>query len=206
MTDSGYFELASQDVAVQLDLISKVHGIEQAQKLFNNTPQHLKVLKVYSALLNCYAKAKLVEKAESVVQEMKSLGFANTLFVYNVILNFYYQTGNPDKINSLMQEMEQNGIGCDKFAHSIQLSAYTSVSDVEGIEKTLTRMDSDPNFFFDWTTYTVAAKGYTKLDLLTKALEMLKKSDRLISGKRRGTAYDSLITYMLQQGRRQMKS
>ena len=62
----------------------------------------------------------------------------------------------------------------DKFAHSIQLRAYTSVSD---IEKTLTRMDSDPNIFFYWTTYTVAAKGYTKLDLLTKALEMLKKSD-----------------------------
>eukprot|EP00258_Populus_trichocarpa_P043509 XP_024459528.1 pentatricopeptide repeat-containing protein At2g20710, mitochondrial-like [Populus trichocarpa] len=80
--------------------------------------------------------------------------------------------------------MEQNCIASDKFAHSIQLSAYTSVSDVEGIEKTLTRMDSDPNFFFDWTTYTVAAKGYTKLDLLTKALEMLKKSDRLISGKK----------------------
>ncbi|KAG6772357.1 hypothetical protein POTOM_023762 [Populus tomentosa] len=43
-------------------------------------------------------------------------------------------------------------------------------------------MDSDPNIFFNWTTYTVAAKGYTKLDLLTKALEMLKKSDRLITG------------------------
>ena len=145
-------------------------------------------------------------KKQSVAQEMKTLGYAYTSLVYNIILKFYFQTGNIEKIDSLMQEMEQNGIASDKFAHSIQLSAYTSVSDVEGIEKTLTRMDSDPNIFFDWTTYTVAAKGYTKLDLLTKALEMLKKSDRLISGKRRGTAYDSLITYMLQQGRRQMKS
>jgi pentatricopeptide repeat protein len=201
MTDSGYFELASQDVAVQLDLISKVHGIEQAQKLFNNTPQHLKVLKVYSALLNCYAKAKLVEKAESVVQEMKSLGFANTLLVYNVILNFYYQTGNPEKINSLMQEMEQNGIGCDKFAHSIQLSAYASVSEIVGIEKTLAKMESDPNVFLDWTSYTAAAKGYIKVGLVDKALEMLEKSERLVTGKRRGTAYDSLITLYAATGK-----
>ncbi|XP_061955630.1 uncharacterized protein LOC133677567 [Populus nigra] len=201
MTDSGYFELASQDVTVQLDLISKVHGIEQAQKLFNNTPQHLKVLKVYSALLNCYAKAKLVEKAESVVQEMKSLGFANTLLVYNVILNFYYQTGNPEKINSLMQEMEQNGIGCDKFAHSIQLSAYASVSDIVGIEKTLAKMESDPNVFLDWTSYTAAAKGYIKVGLVDKALEMLEKSERLVTGKRRGTAYDSLITLYAATGK-----
>ncbi|KAG6743921.1 hypothetical protein POTOM_052625 [Populus tomentosa] len=201
MTDSEYFELASQDVAVQLDLISKVHGIEQAQKLFNNTPQHLKVLKVYSALLNCYAKEKLVEKAESVVQEMKSLGFANTLLVYNVILNFYYQTGNPEKINSLMQEMEQNGIGCDKFAHSIQLSAYASVSDIVGIEKTLAKMESDPNIFLDWTSYTAAAKGYIKVGLVDKALEMLEKSERLVTGKRRGTAYDSLITLYAATGK-----
>ncbi|KAL9373852.1 hypothetical protein Peur_033472 [Populus x canadensis] len=201
MTDSGYFELASQDVAVQLDLISKVHGIEQAQKLFNNTPQHLKVLKVYSALLNCYAKAKLVEKAESVVQEMKSLGFANTLLVYNVILNFYYQTGNPEKINSLMQEMEQNGTGCDKFAHSIQLSAYASVSDIVGIEKTLAKMESDPNVFLDWTSYTAAAKGYIKVGLVDNALEMLEKSERLVTGKRRGTAYDSLITLYAATGK-----
>ncbi|KAL9399777.1 hypothetical protein Peur_008738 [Populus x canadensis] len=117
-------------------------------------------------------------KKQSVAQEMKTLGYANTSLVYNIILKFYFQTGNIEKIDSLMQEMEQNGIASDKFAHSIQLSAFSSVSDVEGIEKTLTRMDSDPNIFFDWTTYTVAAKG-KKTNEVLRIWELYKKNEKV---------------------------
>ncbi|CAK7342193.1 unnamed protein product [Dovyalis caffra] len=131
----------------------------------------------------------------------KRYAYALELSVFVVRIVHCTQTGNPEKINNLMQEMEQNGIGCDKFAHSIQLSAYASVADIEGIEKTLTRMESDPNIFLDWTTYTAAAKGYTKVGLIDKALEMLKKSERLITGKRSETAYDSLITLYAATGK-----
>ncbi|KAG6770277.1 hypothetical protein POTOM_025954 [Populus tomentosa] len=115
-------------------------------------------------LLNCYAKAKSVEIAVCRAE---------------------------DEDPSLMQEMEQNGIASDKFEHSIQLSAYTSVSDVEGIEKTLTRMDSDPNFFFNWTTYTVAAKG-KKTNEVLRIWKLYKKNEKVCK-----EAYISIIASIL---------
>lgn len=54
LTDKRYFSLIKADVAIRLDLISKVHGIEQAENYFENIPKQLKAHEVYSTLLNCY--------------------------------------------------------------------------------------------------------------------------------------------------------
>ncbi|KAG5223718.1 pentatricopeptide repeat-containing protein [Salix suchowensis] len=55
-------ELSPGDFAVQLDLISKVHGLEQAEEYYNSIPDHLKGIQVYGALLNCYAHKRHMEK------------------------------------------------------------------------------------------------------------------------------------------------
>ena len=41
------FKASAGDVAIQLDLISKVHGLEQAEKYFNETPNSLRSFKAY---------------------------------------------------------------------------------------------------------------------------------------------------------------
>nr|XP_048320739.1 uncharacterized protein LOC107432984 [Ziziphus jujuba var. spinosa] len=61
------------------------------------------VLQVYSALLNCYARAKLVKKAEAVIQQMKHMGFARSIPSYNILLK---------------------GIVHDRITYAIQISAY----------------------------------------------------------------------------------
>ncbi|KAB5530109.1 hypothetical protein DKX38_020190 [Salix brachista] len=55
MSDQRGHNLSPRDVAVRLDLISKVHGLEQAVPYFNSVPESLRGLEVYGALLNCYA-------------------------------------------------------------------------------------------------------------------------------------------------------
>ncbi|XP_062003898.1 pentatricopeptide repeat-containing protein At2g20710, mitochondrial-like [Rosa rugosa] len=195
MSDKRYVELLPSDVAIRLDLIAKVHGIEQAENYFNNTPQQLKVLEVYSALLNCYAHAKQLEKAEATMQKMRDLGFSRTSLSYNVLLNLYYKTGHCAKFDSLMSEMEENGIGFDRFTYGIRLSAAAAASDLEGIDKILAEWESDPKSLLDWINYAVAANGYTKAGAVDKALAMLKRSEEQIpSSKRQRGAYQYLMT------------
>lgn len=194
MTDKRYCPLTSVDSALRLDLISLVHGNEEAEKFFNNIPQKIRGVEVYSTRLNCYARAKSVEKAEAVLQKMRDLGFARETVTYNVMLNLYYQTGNREKFDALIHEMEENGIAYDRFTLGIQLSAYAAVSDIEGMEKIITKMESGNGVVLDWIIYSNAANAYTKAGLLDKALEMLKKCEGLVSSKKRSRAYDSLLT------------
>ncbi|KAG6693937.1 hypothetical protein I3842_09G025600 [Carya illinoinensis] len=106
MTEKRYFDLSSRDIAIQLDLIAKVHGIEQAENYFSNVPIKFRALEVYGAFLICYAHVKHVGKAEAIMQKMRDLGLDRTTVSYNVLLNLYYQTRNHEKLDTLVHEME----------------------------------------------------------------------------------------------------
>ena len=204
MTDKRYFDVSIGDVAIRLDLIAKVHGIEEAEKYFNNIPMKLRGIEVYCALLNCYAyvHVKDVEKAEAVMQKIRDLGFDRTLLAFNVLLNLYYQTGNHEKLDALMHEMEEKGIKFDSFTYGIRLSAYAATSDVEGIDKVLQKMESNPESVLNWTIYAVAANGYKKAGIEEKALEMLKKAEGLVNSTRRSKAFEFLLTQYASIGKK----
>ncbi|KAH7554226.1 hypothetical protein JRO89_XS12G0137700 [Xanthoceras sorbifolium] len=194
MSDKRYIPLTATDVAVRLDLISKVQGIEQAENYFNNIPKRLRTLHTYGALLNCYAYTRNVEKAEATMNKIREFGLAKRPLVYNCLLGLYHRTGNYEKLESLMHEMEENGTGWDRYTYGIRLAAYAAVADAEGVDKTVTRMESDTDVDLDWTSFAAAATAYTKAGLLDKALAMLKKSEGLINGKRSNIAYAYLMT------------
>ncbi|XP_015899696.3 pentatricopeptide repeat-containing protein At2g20710, mitochondrial [Ziziphus jujuba] len=202
MTDKRYYPLTYGDVAIRLDLISKVHGIEQVENYFNSVPRQLKSLEVYGALLNCYAHAELVEKAEAVMQQMRDIGLARSTLSYNVLLNLYYKTGCYEKMENLLHEMEEKGIGQDGVTYAIQISAYAANSDAEGIDKILTRMETDHEVL-DWSTYSTAANGCIRVGLLDKGLSMLKKSEELIStAKKKSAAYEHILTQYAALGKK----
>lgn len=62
---------------------------------------------VYTALLDCYAHGKSVEKAEFVMQKMRDMGFAKQPLCYNIMMNLYYKIGEYEKLNFLMLKMEE---------------------------------------------------------------------------------------------------
>ncbi|KAI6696612.1 hypothetical protein NL676_016731 [Syzygium grande] len=194
MSDKRYIAITTADAAVRLNLISKVHGIEQAEIYFDNLPRRLKVEKVFIALLNCYAKAKLPKKAEALLEKMRHLGFSRSVLCFTNLLNLYYRTGDYDKVDALINEMEEQKIHLNRYIYSIWLSASTAASDTEKFEMILTRMKMDANFVWDWTAGVVVTSGYYRLGLLDKALEMLKKCEGLITEKTSNVAYDFLIT------------
>ena len=133
------------------------------------------------------------------MQEMRDMGFVKTLS-YNVMLGLYSRLGKHEKLDNLMQEMEENGIGLDSFTYCIRLNAYCATSDMEGMEKLLMKLETDPAVNSDWNAYIVAANGYLKADLKEKAVEMLKKSEQFISGRSRRFGYEILLTLYATMG------
>lgn len=194
MTDKRYIPPASDDIATRLNLICKVHGLEQAENYFNNIPQQVKGFEVYNALLNCYMHVKSVQKAEGVMQKLRDLGYTRTPFSYNILMNLYYRIGKWEKLDTIMHEMEEKGIRFDIYTLTIRLSAYAAASDIDGIDKIVAIMESTPGIVLDCDTYAVATNGYLKVGSVDKALKMLIKLERLMStSKRRNVAFDNLL-------------
>ncbi|KAH7836515.1 hypothetical protein Vadar_002302 [Vaccinium darrowii] len=200
MTDKRYIPLSQVDVASRLRLILRVHGLEQAEKYFNNLPQQLKGFEVYTALLRCYASEKSLEKAESVMQKLRDMGFARTPWCYNILLNLYYHVGSKEKFDVLMREMEEKGFYNDN-TFTIRLNAYAASFDSDGMDSTVEKMESDPRVILKCSTYAVAAHAYLKVGQVNKALEMLKKSEgHIATDKRKKIAFRALIKLYAQAG------
>ncbi|XP_065874351.1 pentatricopeptide repeat-containing protein At2g20710, mitochondrial-like [Euphorbia lathyris] len=180
MIEKNCYNLSAGDAAIRLDLISKVHGLERAEKYFYSISGSLSNYKIYGALLTCYAHAKQEEKAEALMQKMKDMGFVREQYAYTEMLHLYSQLGKHEKFEALVKEMEKKGIKCNGITYTIRLHAYSACSDIEGMETLLMKMEADPLVKVDFYVYSVAANGYLKAGLLDKASAMLKKSEQLI--------------------------
>ncbi|KAG6722579.1 hypothetical protein I3842_03G167700 [Carya illinoinensis] len=187
--------LSPGHISVRLNLISKVHCLEEAEKYFDSIPDTSRItIQVYGAMLKCYAEHKSLGKAEATMQKMRELGFLKSPVSYNVMLTLYSRMGKTEKLESLIQEMENMGINWDMFTLNIRLNAYATTSDIKGMEKLLMKMEADPEITVNWNAYAVAANGYSKAGLHEKTVEMLKKAEQLVSGKTRKSAYEMFLT------------
>ncbi|KAL7602966.1 pentatricopeptide repeat-containing protein At2g20710, mitochondrial [Lactuca sativa] len=204
MNDKPYLDVSHKSISVELDLISKVYGLKQAEDYFNKIPNNLRVWQVYGALLNCYKEAKSLEKAESTFQIMRDLGYSKSL-TYNVMMGLYSTMLQYEKLDLLMDEMEQKGIPIDKFTYAIRLNAYAKTSEIPKMEKLLLKMEADPEIQMEWHAYTTVANGYLKTgdqENIEKAVVLLKKSEYLIRPSQKKIAYEILLTLYASAGRK----
>ncbi|XAR55498.1 hypothetical protein NMG60_11035580 [Bertholletia excelsa] len=202
MTNRSYPDPLHGDLAIQLNLISRVHGLEQAEQYFAKIPNDTRDFRVYCALLSCYARATSLDKAEATMQKIRELGFARGPLPYISMLNLYSQLGNSEKLDILVHEMEDKGISSDLFALSIQLNAYATIPVIKKMEMTLMKMEADPLVSMDCNAYFIAANGYLKAGLIEKAFAVLKKSEHLITFKTRKFANETLMTMYSQMGKK----
>ncbi|KAL2900841.1 hypothetical protein RDABS01_025923, partial [Bienertia sinuspersici] len=204
MSDKRYMLLSVADVAIRLDLIAKVHGIEQAENYFNNTPKQMRTMEVYGALLNCYSQVKCVDKADAVMQKMRELGYAKSAINYNVLLNLYSQTKNYKKLDALIQEMEVKRIKFDRYSYSILLNASGGDTDIDKIEQIQKRIESDSQVDIDWMLYAALANQFIKAGSVKKALELLRKVESLVVySKKKNEAFSYLLTLYATAGKKE---
>ncbi|KAK9943974.1 hypothetical protein M0R45_009561 [Rubus argutus] len=193
MSDEMKLDLSPADVFARLDLISKVRGLEEAEKYFDGIPDQLKGLQAYFGLLHCYAHHKSLEQAETTFQKMKELGFAKGVGCYNTMLTLYSQMGKYRKLDILVKEMEEKGIGYNLRTLNILLNSYAATSDIDRMEKLLLKMEADPLVTMDWLNYNSAANAFLRVGLREKAQALLRRSEQLITLKTRKVAYEYLL-------------
>ncbi|XP_010246096.1 PREDICTED: pentatricopeptide repeat-containing protein At1g02150 [Nelumbo nucifera] len=186
MTNQGdRFRVASSDAAIQLDLISKVHGISTAEDYFSRLPETLKDRRTYGSLLNAYAQSKMREKAENVIEEMRKKGYANHPLPYNVMMTLYMNLNEYEKANSLISEMMEKKIPLDIYSYNIWLSSCGAMGSMEKMEQVFEQMSLDGTINPNWTTYSTMATMYIKMGYFEKAKDCLKKVEIRITGRDR---------------------
>lgn len=196
MSNERNLHLLSGDIAIRLDLIAKVRGLDESQKYFDSIPNTSRDFKIYSALLNCYAQYNSVEKAEATMKKVKECSSNHSpdlVLSYNALLKLYTRKGQHEKLVALMKEMQEKQMYSSSTL-PIWLNAYVNINDIDGMEKLLANMEVDRGVILGWFLYSVAADGYIKAGQLDKSLAMLKKSEQLIKGKSKRAAYESLLT------------
>ncbi|KAL6991058.1 hypothetical protein U1Q18_009180 [Sarracenia purpurea var. burkii] len=186
------YPLSIADVATRLNLIFRVHGLEQAESYFNNIPQKLKGFGVYLTLLNCYAREKSVEKAEPVMLKLKDMGLSDSPLSYNILMNLYYQTGSKEKLDALVQEMDEKSC-YDNYSFTILLSAYAAASDSKAIDKIVNRMEVDPKIIWDCSTCAIAADGYLKVGLVENGRETVEQAEEFIRSLRAEGIFTAVV-------------
>lgn len=179
------FRLSSSDAAIQLDLISKVHGVSSAEDYFLKLPEDLKDRRIYGALLNAYVRAKMKEKAESLLDRMRSNDHATHSLPFNVMMTLYMNLKEYEKVDLMISEMMEKNIKLDIYSYNIWLSSRGSQGSEERMEQVLEQMKLDRTVNPNWTTFSTLATMYIKNGQFEKAENCLKKVESRIVGRDR---------------------
>ncbi|OEL35308.1 Pentatricopeptide repeat-containing protein [Dichanthelium oligosanthes] len=134
MNLKGHVKFLLKDHAVHLDLVGAIHGVEAAETYFNNLSDNDKTEKTYGALLNCYKREHLVDKALAHFQKMKELGYAFSALPYNNLMCLYANLGQHERVHSVMAEMKSNGIIPNNLSYKICINSYGARADFLGLE------------------------------------------------------------------------
>ncbi|XP_027107962.1 pentatricopeptide repeat-containing protein At4g01990, mitochondrial-like [Coffea arabica] len=174
--ESSKIEMNNADRAVQIDLLAKAKGIASAEVYFDGLQGSAKTNKTYGALLNCYCKEKMLDKAVQLFAKMKELNFTSTLN-YNNVMSLYLSSNQPEQVPLLVQELEQNKLKADKYTCNLLINSYASSNDINAAEKVLEKMKKD-KVKYDWFTYGNLATIYVNAGLLPKAKEMIGEMEK----------------------------
>ena len=176
------FRLSSSDAAIQLDLVAKVCGVSSAEDYFLRLPDALKDNRVYGALLNAYARVKMRDKAELLIEKMRNKGYATASLPFNVMMTLYMNLKELDKVQSVVSEMMNKNIQLDIYSYNIWLSSCEST---ERMEQVFEQMKLERTINPNWTTFSTMATMYIKLGQFEKAEDCLKKVESRVTGRDR---------------------
>ncbi|KAL1308652.1 hypothetical protein HN51_050645 [Arachis hypogaea] len=179
------FSVSSSDAAIQLDLISKVHGVSSAEEYFLSLADKLTDRRTYGALLNVYVRYRMKEKAEALFDKMRSKGYAVHSLPFNVMMTLYVNLKVYDKVDMLASEMRGKNIRLDIYSYNIWLSSCGSRGSIEKMEEVFDQMVKDPKIVPNWTTFSTMATMYINMNMFEKAVGCLRKVESRIKGRDR---------------------
>jgi len=115
------------------------------RKLFSKAPGH--DIHHYMAMIRAAGQDKDVDKAFSILEEMKSLDIALDTVMYNAVIDVCASVGDMERARNLVAEMKQRG-SVDKITFNTLLKGYGACGDVRRAKEVITEMEKvglEPN-------------------------------------------------------------
>ncbi|GAB4853234.1 hypothetical protein Ancab_017423 [Ancistrocladus abbreviatus] len=193
MVSRDEFKLSDSDYAVRIDLMTKVFGIDAAERYFEGLPDDAKTNETYTALLHSYAGAKLTDKAEELYGRIRDSGLSFHVITYNEMMTLYMSVGQVEKVSSVVEELKRQKIAPDLFTYNLWVSSCAATLDIDGVRSILDQMIQDPSSNEDWARYRNLVNIYvTAGKLENSAHHSLVEAEKGIT-QREWITYDFLI-------------
>ncbi|XVF01983.1 hypothetical protein REPUB_Repub04eG0136900 [Reevesia pubescens] len=130
MSEEMKYDISIGDMAVRLNLISKVHGIDEAEKYFDSLPETMKTFQVYGNY----------EMLDVLMQEMKEKGSKHDSFTNNIRLNAYASSSDIEGMEKFLAKIE-NESSIDWHAYVVAANAYLKAGITEKALQMLNRAE-----------------------------------------------------------------
>ncbi|KAF2320478.1 hypothetical protein GH714_027839 [Hevea brasiliensis] len=193
MVTNKEFELSDSDYATRIDLMTKVFGIDAAERYFEGLPVSAKTSETYTAVLHSYAGSKVLEKAEELYERIKGSNLSFTVLPYNEMMTLYMSIGQVEKVSLAVEELKRQKVAPDIFTYNLWISSCAATLNINQVMRILDEMSHNPGCNDDWLRYIDIANIYVKAGHLVNA----ESSTILEAGKsimqREWITYDFLI-------------
>ncbi|KAK4252782.1 hypothetical protein QN277_014326 [Acacia crassicarpa] len=187
------YELSDSDYAVRIDLMTKVFGIDAAERYFEGLPPSAKTSETYTALLHSYAGAKFTEKAEELYQRIKNSNLSFNALMYNEMMTLYMSVGQVEKVPLVVEDLKQQKVLPDIFTYNLWISSCAATLNIDEVKRILEEMSHNAGSNESWKRYANLASIYVAVGHLDNA-----GSNSLVEPEKRTTqrewiTYDFLI-------------
>lgn len=194
MVSHEEFDVSDSDYAVRIDLMTKVFGIDAAERYFEGLPPTAKTSQTYTALLHSYATAKLIERAEALYKRAKEANLSLSALTYNEIMTLYMSVGQVEKVPSVIEELKSRKVAPDLFTYNLWISSCAATMDIDGVKNILAEMIREFASNEGWVRYANLANIYiTTGHLVNSDPNSLAESEKGIITQREWITYDFLI-------------
>ncbi|KAF9608217.1 hypothetical protein IFM89_008172, partial [Coptis chinensis] len=187
------FELSDSDYGVRIDLMTKVFGIDAAERYFEGLPLEVKTGETYTSLLHSYAGSKMTERAENFFQRVQEENVSLNAMMYNEMMTLYMSVGQLEKVPSVIEDMKRRKVSPDLFTYNLWISACAANLDIDSVKSILDEMSCDPNSDGGWEIYRQLTSIYINAgNLVNSDGTSVVETERKITQKESIT-YDFLI-------------
>ncbi|CAO2815797.1 unnamed protein product [Amaranthus hypochondriacus] len=193
MVSHDEFNLSDSDYAARLDLMTKVFGIDAAERYFEGLPHDARTNETYTALLHSYASAKCTDKAEELFWRIKESGLSFSAITYNEMMTLYMSVGQVEKVSSVIEELKHQRVTPDLFTYNLWISSCAATLDIDGVRSILSEMSQDPNSDERWVRYQNLTNIYVTTGQLTDSgASSVVEAEKSVT-QREWITYDLLI-------------
>ncbi|KDP40947.1 hypothetical protein JCGZ_24946 [Jatropha curcas] len=185
--------LSDSDYANRIDLMTKVFGIDAAERYFEGLPITSKTSETYTALLHSYARSKLLDKAEELYERIKRSSLSFTALTYNEMMTLYMSVGQMEKVSLVVAELKRQKVAPDIFTYNLWISSCAATLNVDQVTRILDEMSRSSDCNDDWLRYIDIANIYVKAGHLVNAESSAVVAAEKGITQREWITYDFLI-------------